>query len=313
MSIKHAVILLTTLGILAGGASGSAVNSIVVYGDSLSDNGNLYSIAGQPGPPYYMGRLSNGPVAVEQVATDLGATLHDFAYAGATTGIGNSADNGSATGFGFANLPGMLTAYNATKSLLTPYLGSLFIVWGGADDFLDPSPLDTTPAATASRAISDILTIVAGLRAQGVSNILVPGMPNLGLTPEFEAEGAAAAAQATALTNAFNAALQNALLPYGVTYFDTSALLESIVAAPASYGLTDVTDPCFNGISVCSNPSQYLFFDSLHPTTAADAILSEDFIAATDSTSVPEPTTLLLAGALLLAAMGARFRKSAAE
>jgi phospholipase/lecithinase/hemolysin len=301
MSIKHVAILLTTMGILAGGASASAVSSIVVYGDSLSDNGNLYSLAGQPGPPYYMGRLSNGPVAVEQMATDLGATLHDFAYAGATTGIGNLADNGTATGFGFANLPGMLTEYNSTKSLLTPYLGSLFIVWGGANDFSDPSPLDTTPAAVASRAISDILTIVAGLRAQGVTNILVPGMPNLGLTPEVEAEGPVAAAQATAVTNAFNAALQNALLPYGVTYFDTSALLDSIVSSPSTYGFTDVTDACFNGTSVCSNPSQYLFFDGLHPTTAADAILAQDFIAATSSTSVPEPATMLLAGALLIA------------
>jgi phospholipase/lecithinase/hemolysin len=59
---------------------------------------------------------------------------------------------------------------------------------------------------------------------------------------------------------------------------------------PAAYGFTDVTDPCFNGISVCANPSQYLFWDGFHPTTAADTILADEFEMA----ATPEPSSILM-------------------
>lgn len=60
--------------------------------------------------------------------------------------------------------------------------------------------------------------------------------------------------------------------------------------------------------TVCANPDQYLFWDSLHPTAAAHRILGNYALAALsdwgvggsdgDPTEVPEPATLvLLAGA----------------
>jgi cholinesterase len=97
---------------------------------------------------------------------------------------------------------------------------------------------------------------------------------------------------ATLFSEQFNAGLL-ATLPSGVTYFDTFDLLNSIVANPTSYGLTNVTQSCFDGVDVpCSNPSQYLFWDDIHPTTAADAILAEQFDAAV----TPEPTSIVLLG-----------------
>src|SRR5579883_435708 len=83
--------------------------SIVVYGDSLSDNGNIYAASGNTypaSPPYYNGRLSNGPVTVEQMATTWGVPLYDFAYGGATTRIGNASDGGAPTRLGSLGLPG---------------------------------------------------------------------------------------------------------------------------------------------------------------------------------------------------------------
>src|SRR3954468_24545511 len=81
--------------------------SVVVCGDSLSDNGNFFGATGQPPGPYFAGRSSNGPVAAELLASILGTPLQDFAWAGATTGIGNHLDpGGSATTFGSFRLPG---------------------------------------------------------------------------------------------------------------------------------------------------------------------------------------------------------------
>ena len=117
--------------IFSTAALGDSLTSVIIYGDSLSDNGNLFAATGQPGSPYYIGRRSNGPVAVEQLAALTGATLKDYAWVGATTGIGNYGDNGTPTSFGTYGLPGMLTELKATQSQISAYTGGLFIVWGG--------------------------------------------------------------------------------------------------------------------------------------------------------------------------------------
>jgi phospholipase/lecithinase/hemolysin len=227
---------------------------------------------------------------VEYLATALGAPLIDFAWIGATTGVGNYGDGGTTTSFGSFSLPGMLSEFEGTEATLNALIGGLFVVWGGPNDVLAPSPLDTTTPEQIARSVGDIVTIVDGLQILGVTSILVPGMPDLGLTPFFRSLGPEAAAGASLYTDLFNSALA-ASLPAGVSYFDSAALMRSIVANPSAYGLTNVTDPCFDGTIVCSDPQHYLFFDGFHPTTAADAIVAEGFAAA-----VPEPGTLILLG-----------------
>ena len=92
LAAKRVIELSLVVLILSATASASPISAVVVYGDSLSDNGNLFAATGLPGAPYFMGRRSDGPVAVEQLAASLGAPLADFAWIGATTGIGNYAD-----------------------------------------------------------------------------------------------------------------------------------------------------------------------------------------------------------------------------
>jgi cholinesterase len=287
------------LSSLSGIAEASTYSAVIVYGDSLSDNGNLFAATGQPAIPYYDGHMSNGPVAVEQLAALLGAPLLDFAWGGATTGIGNLGDGGTPTSPGANNLPGMQTEFASTQASLGPYLANgLFVVWGGPDDFLSPSPLDTTVPEIVARAVNDDVGIVQSLQALGAQHILVPGMPDLGLTPHFQSLPGGAA-EGAEISGNFNAELI-AGLPPGATYFDTAALLDSIVANPAAYGFSNVTLPCYNGTTVCSNPAQYLFFDSFHPTMAADAFAAEGFYQAVS----PEPSAfvLLMAGGLVLCA-----------
>ena len=67
-------------------------SQVIVYSDSLADNGNISELLGFPGRPYWHGRWSNGPVAVKDVAAILGMPLVDHAYTAATTGLGNLID-----------------------------------------------------------------------------------------------------------------------------------------------------------------------------------------------------------------------------
>lgn len=270
-----ATLLLATTSI----ASAGAYSAVFVYGDSLSDTGNIYNASGHTiplSPPYYNGRFSNGPLAVEYLANSLHSPLVSFAWGGATTGLGDSGDGGTQTSIGSLGLPGMLLQVQSSLSTITPFApSSLFVVWGGPDDFITGGSVAT--------GVTDILTIVGALQSVGATHILVPGMPDLGLTPAHYGDPSA-----TAFSFAFDHALQ-ANLPKGATYFDTFGFMHLVVSNPGAFGFTDVTDPCLVVLTPCSNPSQYLFWDDLHPTTAADQILATQFANA-----VPEPSTLLM-------------------
>lgn len=302
---RLAIASLSLLPALAGFTVEAApYGAVVVYGDSLSDNGNLFAATtalGTPYPvaPYYAGRRSDGPAAVEGLAAALNLPLFDYAWIGATTGIGNYADQGSVTGLGAFGLPGMTTMYNATRAGLAPLIAtdSLFVVWAGPNDLLAPAPEDGgTPSATVQRAVANELALIANLQALGVKHILAPGMPDLGLTPYFRSLPGGAAA-GTQLTDGFNALLL-AGLPQDVLFFDTAALLRSVFAAPGYYGFDNVTDPCFmvtsSSSSLCANPQDYLFFDDFHPTATTHALLASRFLAV-----VPEPASLMLTGLAL--------------
>jgi cholinesterase len=279
-------------------AHAGAYSNVFVYGDSLSDTGNIYNASGHTipqSPPYYKGRFSNGPLAVEYLANSVHSPLTSFAWGGATTGIGDSGDGGTQTTLGTLGLPGMLLQVQASLSTVAPFAPtSLFIVWGGPDDFIT--------GGSVAMGVADELAIVSALQGVGATHILVPGMPDLGLTPAYFGN-----ANATAFSFAFDQALQ-ANLPKGVTYFDTFGFMHLVVSNPGAFGFTDVTDPCLVGLTPCSNPNQYLFWDTLHPTTAADALLAGQF----QSLVTPEPSTFLMLGTGLVGLAGVLRRKMSA-
>ena len=139
---------------------------------------------------------------------------------GATTGWGDIADGGTQTTVGAFGLPGMLLQVQTTLASVTPIATtSLFVVWGGPNDFFS--------GGSASLAVADELSIVAALQRAGATHILVPGMPNLALTPNYYGNASAMAFSVT-----FNQALV-ASLPQGVTYFDTLSFFNQIVSIPA--------------------------------------------------------------------------------
>lgn len=76
--------------------------------------------------------------------------------------------------------------------------------------------------------------------------------------------------------------------------FDDFGLLNEVIAAPSAFGLSNVTDACAKFVDC--DPSKFLFWDGIHPTSATEAIISD----AIESMAVPEPSTLALLAAAFL-------------
>lgn len=80
-SLLAVVVVATIIGPLTS-TRGLAQGRVVVFGDSLSDNGNLFAQTGQPPAPYFQGRFSNGPVWVEQLFGPLNSPIQGTGVAG---------------------------------------------------------------------------------------------------------------------------------------------------------------------------------------------------------------------------------------
>lgn len=251
-------------------------SNIFVFGDSLSDQGQLFDLTGgafPPQPPYFQGRFSNGPVWIEGAAPRLGLSTsleNNFAFGGATSGTDNY--NDALLG---ADLPGVTDELNGFLQGLGGQAAdpeALYVVWAGSNDFfLDLSD----PSAVITDAVTNIANIVGTLEAFGAQHVLVMNLPDLGQTPYGISSGLAP--QLTYLTQTFNSALSGTLdlLGLDATQIDVFSRFQQIVADPAAFGLTNVTVAAFDGAGVVADPATSLFWDSVHPTAAGHALIAD--------------------------------------
>ena len=308
MSFKKRLIpALVASAMLIGAPSADAVtfSGVFVFGDSLSDAGYFRPFLVAIGTPAAtaagLGRFTTnpGPVWSELIAQTYGGNRAPSNAGGGIYAQGGARAQGdsSATFPGFAQRPAgtQISEYLASNGGSANPNG-LYAVWFGANDifqnFLGIAGGTVNPTTVINTAAGTEIAQITRLQAAGARYVLVFNLPDLGSTPAFSpaAVGAAGSAAATGLAVAYNATLFAGLAGKKVIPVDTFALFSDVRANAAAFGFTNTTGVACNptppaGLISCgpSNlvtpgaASSYLFADSVHPTTASQAIVA-DFV-----------------------------------
>ena len=163
---------------------------------------------------------------------------------------------------------------------------TLHIVYGGGNDLLSAVGHLKAPRMVET-AVASLRSIVADLVGHGASDLLVPNLPDVGMTPKIRARGSTAVAHAGWLTQQFNGAADRALSELAGSFgtvrlyrLDVQAMAARARTNPAALGFVDIMNPC-SRLPGCEG---YLFWDGVHPTTQAHGRLAD---AALPAMSLP--------------------------
>lgn len=261
------------------------IESIVAFGDSLSDNGNYLSLSKKlektmPLEPYFAGRASNGKVWVEYLAQSTEANLINYAFVGALTYGENK------------KYPKGLDLLSQVKNYKTQYYSkkpnpdkTLYTIWIGANNIFSINL--SQPIITYNRLFNltdEIIDNLNELVDYGAKYIFIGSIPDLGNTP---------------LTNDIDSYKKMKIILSGFTkfenyllnkkiekfkeknknvtiiYFDTNEMFNKIKQNPGRFFISNIKNSCYKGVPnepppqnvSCENSKDYLFWDLVHPST----------------------------------------------
>lgn len=270
---------------------------IFIFGASFMDSGNHFALTGetahppfQPlGPSYAIGghNFSNGRNWVQVLAAEMKLTK------GAMPAYRNPVFGNYAMGYGRARefaddvLPSLYDQVQAWKDngycTEAPMNDTLFIVDSGYFDLIDLlSGEDALPVLTGmTTSIAENIGILYGC---GARNLLFAYLPPLEASPIAPPPEDPPAESGSALYNYLF--LQPVIQSFAgepfnmnVSVVDFFAFVSGMLATPEAFGLTNVTDSCVTfGVTegaFCKNRDEYFFWDPLHPTKEAHALMAK--------------------------------------
>ena len=320
-----ALLLLAVL-LNVSGATAAGFTDMVVIGDSLSDQGNVFIISSGAVPPAEytdgtnFGRFTNGLNYIDYLSSALSLTVTPSLAGGSNYATGGARTDSASIGgvpIGPFSLLDQRDAYVGSLGAYGADPKALHVVWGGSNDLTDIIETviaDPTfdPVPSVENAINNIADVIGSLAAANAKSLLIPNVPNMGLVPLITG-GGPPVADATALSAVFNTGLAAAIDDIATLFpdtnlfqFDTFGLLTDTFLDPSAFGFTNVTDACYSefvvpGGTSCANPDEFLSWDGFHPTTATHRIIAEQVVVP-----VPAAAWLFVSGLIGLLGLARR-------
>ena len=279
-------------------------SQIYVFGDSLSDTGNLASIGGDLPAPYYMNRVSNGPVAVETLAARLGlsaeASLH---LVGPEVGSNYAVARANAYGNDIYDLNTQLISFHANHGFVAP-ADALYVMFIGGNDVRDAVYVQDFALAQSlvKAAVTEVRHAIESLAQAGARSFLLVNSPNISVIPEtrfFATDDPELVDRALLLSNLFKTEMHGiaeqleADSSINISEFDLFKFFNKLLKKADKYGFSNSTEACFSTLVYdadayffhpdCNygvNFDQFIFFDEIHPTTRVHKMVGEAFYKA---------------------------------
>ncbi|MBS1191747.1 MAG: Phospholipase/lecithinase/hemolysin [Rhodocyclaceae bacterium] len=296
LKIKQRVVVAAILAGVIGTTQAGNYSAVYFYGDSLTDSG-IYRLI-LPNPSYDHFSTNPGKVWSQNLGANYGLAVSP-AYAAQpnTNPIAFSpiaSGNNFATGSARINLA-TITPPNAVlippvSTQVTDMLArgpldrqALYAISGGHNDVFAQLSAPSNGAAVAGiiTAANDLTAQVTRLQSAGARHLIVIGIMDMTKTPV--ASMPADVPDPVLLGNlvtSFNATLESGLAGKNLLYFNTGNMLNTVIANPAAYGFTNVTDAATPSSSLGRTPDPgketgYLFADIRHPSAQFHKIMSD--------------------------------------
>ncbi|PVU92733.1 hypothetical protein BB561_003637 [Smittium simulii] len=276
---------------------------LVVFGNSLSDIGNLENITFAI--PWWNRRFSNGPVWNEYLAYYNDYTLINFAVGGATS------NNTSVKIFTNVTVEvpsildqiGLYTKTFGGKINPNKMLNDIAVIEIGANDLLDGLELEASLKIDVEEftdsIVNNIITAIKLVKKLGFKKILATTVSDVAKTPAVFDFPPEAQKNINKYVSAVNSKILD-LIPkeFGensesnfVKIIQLHKLID-LVTGPLSkdLGLTVVNKDCHlvknnKLISSCDNPDNHAFMDSVHPSTKIHALTGSIFAQTINNTA----------------------------
>ncbi|KAJ3108363.1 hypothetical protein HDU97_001488 [Phlyctochytrium planicorne] len=294
MSRLLGIVAILLASLLGSVTAAPGIKRIVVYGDSMSDNGNSYALLSslgtpKPAPPYYKGRFTNGPNYVDYFARLRRVLLKNYAFGGATTsdkvlkGFLGDYQSGN-----YVPMPGVdtqIVTYLKTRGSKIDRKkanSTLHIIWAGGNDERDNEIMGLGKTGDYyAKASYKNYQLLAKNGAKNILQILFAP-----LTP-FEYQYSEETKKQVTL---FKQNYPNIKIEYYDIVEVVAPVLQNMAAYGFEHGMSEACCPGCSSFSssgtpaACPDPEKWILWDGLHLTTRAAELLAKGvdaFIAKT--------------------------------
>ncbi|KHT61913.1 thermolabile hemolysin [Photobacterium gaetbulicola] len=263
----------------------AAINKMVVFGDSLSDTGNMFNASQWVFPnrdSWFLGHFSNGFVWTEYLAQNKNIPLYNWAVGGAA---------GSNQYIALTGVYDQVTSYLTYVKMAKNYQpeNTLFTLEFGLNDFMNYDR--EVPEVKADYSAAMIRLVDAGAQ-----NILLLTLPDATKAPQFKYSTQEQVLVVRQKIEEFNQYIREQAEYYqskgiNVALFDAYTLFEAITSNPQQHGFHNASEPCLNInrssaldylyshslTNECAyyGSDSYVFWGVTHPTTATHKYIAE--------------------------------------
>jgi len=272
----------------------SLFSDMFIFGDSMSDTGNLASVVGDFPPVYYNNRVSNGPVSVEILGEHLGlptdASFHLISQNAGTNYAVASAKSGESGPF---DLDAQVNAFMMANEFSAPE-DALYIFFIGGNDIRSARDIEDRYLVKAAmqNAADNIKKNINRLIASGAKFFVVMNSIDMGRIPEAllsnsQLKNSSLSKRTTKITRGFNRLLKRNLrdieneFDLDIAEFNSFKFLHRVVVRAESFGFSNTREPCFFYSTLTFHPDcnfgknadAFLFFDEKHTSAKGNRLI----------------------------------------